>query len=93
MTGSTAAEMTRQALIVWGGWPGRRPVLAGWHGGIVDSYRDRSEYLHLVGGHFACHPGRLPEDRVPDEDDNAVPHTVEIVARDHPITAGCRTSY
>lgn len=62
--------------------------LAGWHGGIVDSYRDRTEYLQLVGGQFACHPGRLPQDRVPGEDDNFVPHTVEIVAGDDPIVAG-----
>ena len=26
---------------------------AGWHGGIADSYRNNSDYLHLVGGQFA----------------------------------------
>ena len=24
--------------------------LAGWHGGIADSYRNTSDYLHLIGG-------------------------------------------
>ncbi|WP_035777036.1 ThuA domain-containing protein, partial [Arthrobacter sp. H5] len=27
--------------------------LAGWHGGIADSYRNTSDYLHLIGGQFA----------------------------------------
>jgi type 1 glutamine amidotransferase len=31
--------------------------LAGWHGGIADSYRNSDDYLHLIGGQFACHPG------------------------------------
>ena len=35
--------------------------LAGWHGGIADSYRGSSDYLHLIGGQFACHPGKHPE--------------------------------
>ncbi len=29
--------------------------LAGWHGGIADSYRATSDYLHLIGGQFAIH--------------------------------------
>lgn len=33
--------------------------LAGWHGGIVDSFRASPVYLHLVGGQFAAHPGNL----------------------------------
>lgn len=37
---------------------------AGWHGGIADSYRNTSDYLHLVGGQFACHPGKHPDQRV-----------------------------
>jgi type 1 glutamine amidotransferase len=52
--------------------------LAGWHGGIADSFRDNSDYLHLVGGQFACHPGGF------------VDHTVEVVPERaaHPIVAG-----
>lgn len=34
--------------------------LAGWHGGIADSYRNTSDYLHLIGGQFACHPRQAP---------------------------------
>ena len=33
--------------------------LAGWHGGIVDAFRGRPEYLQLVGGQFAAHPGGI----------------------------------
>lgn len=64
--------------------------LAGWHGGIADSYRASSEYSHLVGGHFATHPGKAPADRVGDETDNFVPHLIEMTAlgRTHEITAG-----
>lgn len=31
--------------------------LAGWHGGIVDSFRSSPDYLHLTGGQWAAHPG------------------------------------
>lgn len=31
--------------------------LAGWHGGICDSFRASPDYLHLVGGQWAAHPG------------------------------------
>ncbi|MGC0141706.1 ThuA domain-containing protein [Pseudactinotalea sp. Z1732] len=62
----------------------------GWHGGIADSYRNNSDYLHLVGGQFATHPGKAPEERRGHMDDNYVPHTIEITGagRNHPITAG-----
>lgn len=54
---------------------------AGWHGGIVDSFRIATDYLQLVGGQFAAHPHDLRE------------HTVEIVPEraDHPIVAGVGT--
>lgn len=63
---------------------------AGWHGGIADSYRNSSDYLHLVGGQFATHPGKAPEERVGDMADNYVPYTVEVteLGRTHPIMAG-----
>lgn len=62
----------------------------GWHGGIADSFRASSDYLQLVGGQFATHPGKEPGYRVQDETDNFLTHTVEItpLGRDHPITAG-----
>ena len=65
--------------------------MAGWHGGIADSYRNSSDYLQLIGGQFACHPGKDPalitERRA---DNNFVPYTVNILpsASDHPITQG-----
>lgn len=64
--------------------------LAGWHGGIADSYRAASDYLHLVGGQFATHPGRQPDERPGDERDNFLPYLVEITAagRTHEITRG-----
>ncbi|SDD57878.1 ThuA domain-containing protein [Auraticoccus monumenti] len=63
---------------------------AGWHGGIADSYRNTSDYLHLVGGQFACHPGKHPDERVGDMSDNYVPYRVTMLpeAADHPITTG-----
>lgn len=64
--------------------------LAGWHGGIADSYRASSDYLQLVGGQFATHPGKEPHLRHGDQADNYLRHTVELtdLGREHPITAG-----
>jgi uncharacterized protein len=64
--------------------------LAGWHGGIADSYRNNSDYLHLIGGQFAAHPGKSAEERTGEQADNYVPYTVNIAptAADHPITRG-----
>jgi type 1 glutamine amidotransferase len=52
--------------------------LAGWHGGIVDSFRMTTDYLQMTGGQFAAHAHDL------------VDHTVEIVPErsDHPIVEG-----
>lgn len=49
---------------------------AGWHGGIIDSFRIATDYLQLVGGQFAAHPGGA-----------LVEHTINITG-DHPIVAG-----
>ena len=64
--------------------------LAGWHGGIADSYRNTSDYLHLIGGQFACHPGKHPSERIGEQSDNYVPYRVNMLpaAAEHPITAG-----
>jgi type 1 glutamine amidotransferase len=65
--------------------------MAGWHGGIADSYRDSSDYLQLIGGQFAAHPGRDPALITQrDQADAFVPHTVNMLpaALDHPITRG-----
>jgi type 1 glutamine amidotransferase len=52
--------------------------LAGWHGGIVDSFRGSPDYLHLTGGQLAAHPGGF------------VPYEVQVVPERsaHPIVAG-----
>jgi uncharacterized protein len=64
--------------------------MAGWHGGIADSYRNNADYLHLIGGQFACHPGKHPDQRIGDASDNFLSYTVNMLpaAADHPITAG-----
>ncbi len=62
--------------------------LAGWHGGIADSFRASSDYLHLIGGQFACHPGKPEAEQVGSETDNFVRYTVAMTeaGRQHPIT-------
>jgi type 1 glutamine amidotransferase len=64
--------------------------LAGWHGGIADSYRSSADYLHLIGGQFACHPPKAPEERTGEQADNFIPYRVEMLpsADGHPITHG-----
>lgn len=65
--------------------------MAGWHGGIADSYRNSSDYLQFIGGQFATHPTKAPRDELPgDGTDCFVRHTIEIVPEraDHPIVAG-----
>jgi type 1 glutamine amidotransferase len=50
--------------------------LAGWHGGMCDSFRLNTEYQFLTGGQWVAHPG------------NIIRYTVNITAKDDPITAG-----
>jgi uncharacterized protein len=50
---------------------------AGWHGGIVDSFRSNTDYSFITGGQFISHPGGF------------VDHEIEIVT-DHPIVAGIK---
>ena len=52
--------------------------LAGWHGGIVDSFRSCPGYLQLTGGQFVAHPGGFVDYEV----------VVEPGRRDHEIVAG-----
>lgn len=55
----------------------------GWHGGVVDAFRSRPEYLQMVGGQFVAHPG------------DHVDHRIDLVpARaDHPIVVGLPPSF
>ncbi|MFI9012070.1 ThuA domain-containing protein [Actinosynnema sp. NPDC053489] len=64
--------------------------LTGWHGGVADSFRASADYLHLVGGQFATHPGKEPGERRGGPEDNFLPHAVNFTAlgREHPVTAG-----
>jgi len=64
--------------------------LAGWHGGVVDSYRSSASYLQLMGGQFAEHPGKPAQERRGVAADNFVPHRIELTAagREHPVTSG-----
>jgi type 1 glutamine amidotransferase len=56
--------------------------LAGWHGGIVDSFRSSSDYLHITGGQFAAHPCDIHE------------YAVDVVPafREHEIVRGLPSS-
>ena len=50
--------------------------MAGWHGGLSDSFRNNTEYEFMVGGAWAAHPG------------NIIDYTVNITKKDDPITKG-----
>jgi uncharacterized protein len=64
--------------------------LAGWHGGIADSYRNSADYLQLIGGQFACHPAKHADERTGEQSDYYIPYRVDVTpaGREHPITAG-----
>lgn len=64
--------------------------IAGWHGGIADSYRASADYLHLIGGQFAHHAGVDPARRTGEGSDNYLEYTVTMtdLGREHEITAG-----
>lgn len=64
--------------------------LAGWHGGIADSYRNSADYLQLIGGQFAHHAAVPKEERTGEQSDHYLDFTVGIVPerRDHPIVSG-----
>jgi len=50
--------------------------LAGWHGGMADSFRASTEYQFMVGGQWVAHPG------------NIIDYTVDVTKPDDPIMAG-----
>jgi len=52
--------------------------IAGWHGGMGDSFRQNTEYQFMVGGQWVAHPGGIVE------------FEVNIVDHDDPITADIR---
>ena len=50
--------------------------VAGWHGGMADSFRNNTQYQWMVGGQWVAHPGDI------------VDYTVNIVKKDDPVVAG-----
>lgn len=62
--------------------------LAGWHGGLIDSFRASTDYLQLVGAQFAAHP-HAAKDRGTDVEAYR-DYTVHILpsGAEHPILAG-----
>jgi hypothetical protein len=52
--------------------------IAGWHGGMADSFRNNTEYQFMVGGQWVAHPGGV------------IPYRVQIGRHKDPITAGLR---
>ncbi|WP_156759250.1 ThuA domain-containing protein [Microbacterium karelineae] len=85
----TMSEISREAVTGLRAAVEAGTGLAGWHGGIADSYRANSDYLQLVGGQFATHPSKHPDERAGGEADNFLPHTIDIteLGRGHEITA------
>ncbi len=50
--------------------------LAGWHGGLGDSFRTRTYYQYMVGGQWVAHPGGI------------IDYVVHIRDREDPIMRG-----
>lgn len=49
---------------------------AGWHGGVIDAFRQNTDYQFMVGGQWVAHPG------------NIIPGYTVRITREHPITKG-----
>lgn len=52
--------------------------IAGWHGGLADSFRNNTAYQYMVGGQWVAHPGGV------------IDYTVKITNNDDPITRGLK---
>ena len=50
--------------------------IAGWHGGMGDSFRNNCEYQFMVGGQWVVHPGGV------------IDYRVNIIDHDDPLTCG-----
>ncbi len=50
--------------------------IAGWHGGMCDSFRNNTEYQWMTGGQWVAHPG------------GKIQYTVNIINPKDPIVAG-----
>ncbi len=52
--------------------------LAGWHGGLGDSFRNNTEYQFMVGGQWVAHPG------------GRIDYEVDIKDQKDPVTKGLK---
>lgn len=52
--------------------------LAGWHGGIGDSFRNNPKYQFMVGGQWVAHPGGI------------IDYSVQITDKQDPVTKGLK---
>lgn len=52
--------------------------VAGWHGGLGDSFRDNVDYQFMVGGQWVAHPGGV------------IPYDVNITDTKDPVTRGLK---
>jgi uncharacterized protein len=52
--------------------------IAGWHGGLGDSFRNNTEYQFMVGGQWVAHPGGV------------IDYEVNITDHKDPVTAGLK---
>ncbi|MCP4726040.1 MAG: ThuA domain-containing protein [bacterium] len=50
--------------------------IAGWHGGLGDSFRQNTEYQFMVGGQWVAHPGGI------------IDYEVNVIDHNDPITKG-----
>jgi type 1 glutamine amidotransferase len=50
--------------------------LAGWHGGMCDSFRNNTSYQFMTGGQWVAHPG------------NIIRYTVNVTNHDDEVTRG-----
>jgi hypothetical protein len=50
--------------------------IAGWHGGLGDSFRNNTEYQFMVGGQWVAHPGGV------------IDYRVNIIDKKDPVTKG-----
>ena len=50
--------------------------IAGWHGGLCDSFRNNTEYQFMTGGQWVAHPGGV------------IDYDVNITDHNDPVTAG-----
>jgi uncharacterized protein len=74
----TQGQITSRQLAGLSEAVARGAGLAGWHGGIIDSFRDSTEYQFITGGQWVAHP------------DGFVDYAVQFMTNqnDHPLIAG-----